>query len=543
LALFILFGVADAILLPVIVFTFLSPTAQASRPPTLAPTLTPSVVVAQVPADVASPTPVVALPTPIRATYTVVDGDTLTSIALRFNLSLDAVIAANPGINPDLLHPGDVLAIPPTLVVVPTGTPEPVSPTPVAVIQPTDTPTPLLGLEATMARVSADGDGLRLRQSPGTAGVVMDYLPALLPLTVIGRTQDSQWMHVVTPTGAIGWVMTQWVDVYISLPDMPVTGVAVDATETPIPPTSTRTSATGAAPTAGSSPTATTQAPSAPTSTATHTQPPPPPTLGQPPPGPPSVYAHISGITERSHQIFLYGQTLGNRADVFSKVGDSITVAAPFLIPIGSGQYNLQAHAYLQPALDYFARTTAWDGNSYVNTSQAAKGGWSAWTVINPYVVNSNCFTYEMPLVCEYRLARPSIALIMLGTNDVKTTPADTYERYLRTTIETSINMGVIPVLSTIPDLHRDWAVGRVEIINGIIVRLAREYDVPLWDYWSALQALPNDGLSGDGVHPSYPSIAGAANFTPDNLQYGYTVRNLLALQALDAVWRGALHQ
>jgi hypothetical protein len=82
-----------------------------------------------------------------------------------------------------------------------------------------------------------------------------------------------------------------------------------------------------------------------------------------------------------------------------------------------------------------------------------------------------------------------------------------------------------------------------VEIINGIIVRLAREYDVPLWDYWSALQALPNDGLSGDGVHPSYPSIAGAANFTPDNLQYGYTVRNLLALQALDAVWRGALHQ
>jgi hypothetical protein len=26
--------------------------------------------------------------------------------------------------------------------------------------------------------------------------------------------------------------------------------------------------------------------------------------------------------------------------------------------------------------------------------------------------------------------------------------------------------------------------------------------------------------------------------FTPENLKYGYTVRNLTALQALDAIWR-----
>jgi hypothetical protein len=111
----------------------------------------------------------------------------------------------------------------------------------------------------------------------------------------------------------------------------------------------------------------------------------------------------------------------------------------------------------------------------------------------------------------------------------------------MRLILQISLDRGVIPVLSTLPPLHRDWAIGRVEMLNGIIVALAREYDIPLWDYWSALQGLPNDGLSTDGVHPSF--YAGhAADFAPDYLGYGYTVRNLLALQVLDAVWRAAMY-
>jgi hypothetical protein len=46
--------------------------------------------------------------------------------------------------------------------------------------------------------------------------------------------------------------------------------------------------------------------------------------------------------------------------------------------------------------------------------------------------------------------------------------------------------------------------------------------------------------LSSDGVHPSYVT-SHAADFTPEYLQYGYTVRNLTALQALDEVWRKAI--
>ena len=47
------------------------------------------------------------------ATYTVVPGDTLSSIAVRYNVSLSALVAANPQItNPDLIFPGQVINIP-----------------------------------------------------------------------------------------------------------------------------------------------------------------------------------------------------------------------------------------------------------------------------------------------------------------------------------------------------------------------------------------------------------------------------------------------
>jgi hypothetical protein len=106
----------------------------------------------------------------------------------------------------------------------------------------------------------------------------------------------------------------------------------------------------------------------------------------------------------------------------------------------------------------------------------------------------------------------------------------------MRQVIEASMELGVVPIVSTNPPLHRAGTEGRVEAINQIITDLAHEYDIPLLDYHAALQGLPNDGLFRDGVHPSVaPSNF---DFTPDNLQYGYAVRNLTALQALDAVWR-----
>ncbi len=57
--------------------------------------------------------------------YTVQAGDTFYSIARAFNVGLDALLAANPNVNPDTLYIGQVICIPGTMpppVTCPTGT-------------------------------------------------------------------------------------------------------------------------------------------------------------------------------------------------------------------------------------------------------------------------------------------------------------------------------------------------------------------------------------------------------------------------------------
>lgn len=52
------------------------------------------------------------IPCPGGRFYTIVSGDTLFSIAGRFNTTVDAIIRANQGINPNNLQPGQVICIP-----------------------------------------------------------------------------------------------------------------------------------------------------------------------------------------------------------------------------------------------------------------------------------------------------------------------------------------------------------------------------------------------------------------------------------------------
>jgi hypothetical protein len=133
----------------------------------------------------------------------------------------------------------------------------------------------------------------------------------------------------------------------------------------------------------------------------------------------------------------------------------------------------------------------------------------------------------------------------MLGTNDVifGVDPVS-YENNLRAIVGISKEMGVIPVLSTIPDntANPDHA-NLVHVYNDIVIRVARDGSVPLWNYWRAMQPLPNKGISGDGVHPSQNPANESAIFSPEDVGgYGYTVRNLTALQVLHAVARGAMY-
>ncbi len=246
----------------------------------------------------------------------------------------------------------------------------------------------------------------------------------------------------------------------------------------------------------------------------------------------------IHNISYHSRQIFLDGQAKGNQANVFTKVGDSITDVPAFLNPIGDGNYALNDYAYLQPAIGYFSEAAVRAGNAFNNKSLAAVWGWSSFDVLNPDRVADTCPGLT-PLECEYSSVKPSVAIILIGTNDAlsKTDPS-IYEGNLRRIVEISIANGVIPVLSTVP--YSQFV--DVQPYNQVIITTAIAFDVPWMDFYGATWDLANHGISWeDGVHPSVPGTHDPTNFTPDNLKYGHTVRNLLVLHVLDALWRQVL--
>jgi hypothetical protein len=212
--------------------------------------------------------------------------------------------------------------------------------------------------------------------------------------------------------------------------------------------------------------------------------------------------------------------------------------------PIGYGHYHLGDFGYLRTTIRFFSTPTATGANSFAGVSVAANNGWTTDTVLNPAYANPDlCRTGESPLQCEYRLNHPAVALIMFGSNDVIAVPAEDYARNLRTITEFSITQGVIPVLSTIPP--RRGFEDRTTFYNQLIRQTAAQFGTPLWDYNAAMLTLPDAGLSDDGLHPSAPPnpFENGANFTGENLRYGYVMRNLTALQVLDTLRRQVLSQ
>lgn len=229
-------------------------------------------------------------------------------------------------------------------------------------------------------------------------------------------------------------------------------------------------------------------------------------------------------ISDRAIEIYLAGLEKGKQPNVFGKVGDCGSTPSWFLgsFDLPEEYYNLGEYIYLEEVIDHFA-------GSFERTSVAAVPGFNTSSVFAPLWADPvQCNPDEGPLACEYRLQEPSVALIMLGTND-QYRPEE-FEEKMREIIEYSIDGGVLPILvskaDNLEEEHR---------INQIIFKLALEYELPFWNYWRAVQALPNQGMQEDGAHLTW-----APNFfdDPRAMQTAWTIRNLTALQTLDAVWR-----
>lgn len=250
----------------------------------------------------------------------------------------------------------------------------------------------------------------------------------------------------------------------------------------------------------------------------------------------------VSNIHASTREIFQHGQSLGNDPQIFSKIGDSITASRLFFSQIGQGAVQLGDYEYLRPSMSYFLAGRIGPNNPFSHASLAARTAWRSDDLLDPALRTQGvCLAGESPLVCEYRVSRSAVALIMIGTNDLAQVSTTDYRRNLETIVEISIAWGVIPVLSTLPDRLNSPTSGRVILFNDIIRDVSLEYDVPLWEYWGALQTLPNWGISIDSIHPSYPEDMATATFTPQGLRYGYTLRNLTGLMVLDALWRQIL--
>ena len=246
-----------------------------------------------------------------------------------------------------------------------------------------------------------------------------------------------------------------------------------------------------------------------------------------------TAYPAVGNATARARSIFLEGRAMGNNPHVIAKVGDCSSEHWYFLKPFSWGEYDLGPYGYLQGVVNQF-------GESFGYDSQADHNGFNANSVLAPEWANpAVCRSGESPLQCEFRLHKPSVAIIMFGTSDLLVMAPAEFDFYMRQIVQESIDAGVIPILSTFPGNMNFW--NRTILYNQIIVRIALDYDIPLINLWLALEQLPNHGLEPDGFHLGEPPYGTSCILSDPYLGYGYNVRNLVTLQTLDNVWRGAM--
>jgi len=253
-------------------------------------------------------------------------------------------------------------------------------------------------------------------------------------------------------------------------------------------------------------------------------------------------YPVIPSISPTALAIYQAGLARGNNPRVFSKLGDCMTENPYFLVTFSQGQYDLGQYADLQSVLDHYkgvpARGDDWKLDSFATVGLASASGFNVAGPLDPTWADPKwCKGGESPAACEYRVAHPSVALIMFGTNDVGLTDPASYDFYLRSLIDQTLDAGVLPLLSTFPTRPEDPA--KSLLLNQIVVRVALDYGIPLVNLNRALEPLPHQGVNpADTIHLSVPPDGRVDRFTPDELQYGFTLRNLVTLQALQAVMK-----
>ncbi|MRR28810.1 hypothetical protein EG834_00385 [bacterium] len=254
---------------------------------------------------------------------------------------------------------------------------------------------------------------------------------------------------------------------------------------------------------------------------------------------PPASWLALPIIPELSPamlEVYNRGLSSGRDPHRFSKIGDCQNIPTYFLAMFDGGTYSLgDEYAYLQPTIDYFA-------GSWGRKSLAVKGGLNIiavqntmWTpVVEQYAKKEGvCKDGETPLICELRDNNPSFAIISM--EESWDGSLDMYDKYMRQIIDYVLSLDIVPILAT-----RSEILTQERQINDMVVKIAEDYDLPLWNFGAAAAKLPNAGLREDGFHltpndddkPQPHAMFDDA----EKMQYGWTWRNLTALQTMHSI-------
>ncbi len=321
-----------------------------------------------------------------------------------------------------------------------------------------------------------------------------------------GRNEANDWLYVRTQdSGVAGWVATRYVQFDASqLGNIPVTAQS-----------GTAQSGTISAPV--------TNIPAASLSLVMET---------------PIFHNMATGTV---YDVFSRGQQLGNNARAFMKVGDSVTATQPFLIGFGNGNYDLGGYGSLQATIDFFSVSPVKNvANSFMQNSVAAVNGFVSGAVFDGTWSPEYCGRL-VPLQCEYDIVRPSVAVVMFGGQDVRLFDAAFFQTNMERIVVDLKALGVIPLLSTFP-MHASYRYEQTIQYNTIVISIANKHNVPLINFYRALQALPEGGaLVQDPVHLTQGETY--FSFNGEETLYGVSLRNFLTLQALDTLRSNVLQR
>jgi hypothetical protein len=249
--------------------------------------------------------------------------------------------------------------------------------------------------------------------------------------------------------------------------------------------------------------------------------------------------------TARVREIFRRGQRLGNQPDAFSLVGDSNTTNGDFMRPLGlsANLCSFADYPHLRDTVAFFSTPLA-DGsaNSFVRDSAAADRGLSALSLQDPFWADESCQSGETPLDCELRTIRPSVLISLIGQIDINHGLPDPqiYRDSMEWMLQRAIAQGTIPVLTTMVFLPQRAEYETSLRFNMVLLDLADDYQIPLINLWRAAQALPDSGIGPDRSHLA-AEVGRFCAFDGAERELGGTLRNLLTLQALEALRLGVL--